>query len=274
MTFRPPIALLLLGSALLLLGSGCQMEERVISSSFDDLKKLEWYDPSGGAKNQDTSGPNAARNRGYAIELGRFSGDDAYAQVYRVITDARQEAGLANLWYAATGRETIVYAGRFRDKDDAEVNAMLRTVRRAQIHGNTPFEDAKVVAISSSQRGVADKRDLRSLSGRGLYALQIGYFDRSFGNDYRKAAETAVDVLREQGEEAYYYHGPNRSLVLVNAWKRSEAFTRVGTTDRYSNAVRTVQEKHPYNVPNGKPFTAADDPGFVASQHSFLVPIR
>ena len=271
MCVRPLLLLLFL--VLGLTGPGCQMEERVISSSWDEWKKLDWYDPGDGSKNTGTQGES--RSRGFAIELDQFTGEDAYAKVYRLITNARQEAGLANLWYVSTGRGAIVYAGRFRSEDDPQAKAMLKQVREAKIAGDTPFEKAKVVAIANNRGEVMDERDLRSLSGRGLYALQIGYYDSSFGLNFRKAAETAVDVLREKGEKAYYYHGPNRSLVLVNAWTYKDAFTSVvGQQDRYSNAVRTVQEKYPHNVPNGRSFTESDDPAFVASQKSFLVPIR
>jgi hypothetical protein len=244
-----------------------------VSSSWDNWKKLEWYDASAsGDGSNEAGGP---RGRTYAIEIGRFSGDDAFQRVYRLITTARQEAGLANLWYVSSGRQAIVYAGRFRGEDDPEARAMLRVVRDAEINGDTPFEDADVVAVASNRGEVLDERDARRLAGRNIYMLQVGYYDREFGLDFRKAAETAVDVLREQGEEAYYYHGPHRSMVLVQSWTYNEAFTsQPGRGDRYSNAVRVMQEKYPHNVPNGRPFTDADDPALVASRKSFLVPIR
>ncbi|MFN3166905.1 MAG: hypothetical protein ACE37H_07560 [Phycisphaeraceae bacterium] len=260
-------------AVLVCLCPGCEMERRVVSSSWDNWKKLEWYDASASGGGSDESGPT--RGRGYAIELGRFTGDDAFQRVYRLITTARQEAGLANLWYVSSGRQAVVYAGRFRAEDDPEAEAMLRVVRNAEINGDTPFEDANVVAVANNRGEVLDERDARRLAGRNIYMLQVGYYDRAFGLDFRKAAETAVDVLREQGEEAYYYHGPHRSMVLVGSWTYREAFTsQPGQQDRYSNAVRVMQEKYTHNVPNGRPFTDADDPAVVASQRSFLVPIR
>lgn len=251
-----------------LCGSGCEMERRVTHSTWDQWKQWEWYDAS--ASSEDTRGSNGQANRGYAIELARFEGDGRQAKIYRTITDARQKAGLANLWYTETG----VYAGRFRNDDSSEAKAMLRQVRSAEINDDTPFEDALIVRLTGARSQVNDPLDLRSLSGRGLYTLQIGYYDTRFGNDYRKAAETAVKVLREQDEEAYYYHGPNRSLILIEAWTYGQAFTRTGQVDRYSNLVRLTQEKHPQNVPNGQPFSEDDDPEYVASQRSFMVPIR
>ncbi len=256
-----------------LLAMGCKMEERVVSSTWDQYKQWEWYEPPRSETGQNSAG--GASNRGYAIELGRFTGEGAFGEVYRLMTSAREEAGLANLWYTSSGTQAKVFAGRFAKPDSPEAKSTLSMVRSAKINGKTPFEDVKIVSVTGDRSEVLDKHDLRSLSGRGLYTLQIGYYDTAFGPDFRKAAETAVNVLREQGQEAYYYHGPNRSSILINAWTYGQAFTQtIGTQDRYSFAVRAAQEKHPYNVPNGKSFTQDDDPAFVASQKSFLVPIR
>lgn len=270
-TLRVPLTLLLL-SALLMVG--CEMERRVVSKSgwtrmFEDS---EWNDS--GTRGSDTEA-TSRNNRGYSIELGRYSGARAYHGVHKLMQTARQDAGLGNLWYATVGTETTVYMGRFTDDGSKEAKAALRQVRNAQVDGEELFAKAKIVKLVASDRGeVLDPRDLRTLKGKGLYTLQIGYYDGNYGPDFRRAAETAVDVLRDQDVEAFYYHGPHRSMVLINAWTHREAFTLVGTTDRYSNAVRLTQEKYPYNVPNGKSFDANDDPEFVRSQHSFLVPIR
>ncbi len=270
MPFPNPQRVLVL-LAVLASASGCELERTVIHDPWDQFRQWEWYSESGTVEGTQ-AGPNRKR---YAIQLGSFRGADAFGRVYRLITTARQKAGLADLWYTSTGQEAVVYAGRFADPEGADARAALRRIRAAEIDGETVFEDAEVVAVAGNRNEVLDPRDLRTLSGRGLYALQIGYYDGSFGPDFRKAAETAVDVLRERGEEAYFYHGPNRSSVLINAWTHAEAFTSVvGRADRYSNTVRTVQERYPHNVPNGRPFTASDDPEYVRSQHSFLVPIR
>ena len=257
-----------------LLAAGCEMERRVIKQSgwTRMFMESEWYD--GPAKGSDGSAATHRHNRGYAIELGRYSGAEAYHGVHKLMQAARQEAGLANLWYSTLGNETTVYLGRFKDEDSKEAKAALRQVRDAEVDGKALFAKAKIVKLNAARGEVLDPRDLRSLKGKGLYTLQIGYYDSAYGPDFRRAAETAVDVLRDKGEEAYYYHGPNRSMVLLNAWTYAEAFTLQGQVDRYSNAVRLMQETYPHNVPNGRPFGPDDDPEYVKSQRSFLVPIR
>lgn len=256
-----------------LMAVGC-LERRVVKrSGWNQMfMESEWYD--GPAKGSDGSQATNRNNRGYAIELGRYSGAEAFHGVHSLMQTARQDAGLANLWYATVGTETTVYLGRFTEEDSKEAKDALRKVQDAEVNGQAVFTKAKIVKLNANRGDALDPRDLRSLKGRGLFTLQIGYYDASYGPDFRRAAETAVDVLREQDEKAFYYHGPHRSMVLVNAWTRAEAFTLVGQVDRYSNAVRLAQEKYPYNVPNGEPFGPDDDPEYVKSQRSFLVPIR
>ena len=268
-----PSFLILTTFLVLLGGVGCEMERTVTyRNPWNDMfRQSDWYDGSSG------SGSGSARsgNKGYAVELGRFSGPSALQQSARLIQSARTEAGLAELWYSSNAAQTTVYAGRFRDPQSDEAQAVLRAARAAKINGEQPFEKSNLVSLGAARAEVLDPRDLRSLSGRGLFTLQIGYYDRNYGLDYRKAAEDRVDELRASGQDAYYFHGPYRSLILLNRYTRSEAFfSQPGQMDRYSNTVRADQERHPHNVPNGKPFTEKDDPEFVKSQTSFLVPIK
>lgn len=269
---KPHILLVLLTLSALL-AVGC-MERRVVSRSGWNkmFMESEWYE--GPARGSDNAQATRRNNRGYAIELGRYTGAQAFHGVHGLMQTARQEAGLANLWYATANGDITVYMGRFKEDDSSEAKAALRKVRAAEVDGKELFEKAKIVKLGTERGEVLDPRDLRSLKGKGLFSLQIGHYDGTYGPDFRRAAETAVDVLRDNGEDAYYYHGPHRSMVLLNAWTRAEAFTLEGTVDRYSNQVRMTQEKHPHNVPNGEPFGPGDDPEYVKSQHSFLVPIR
>jgi len=264
--------LLVLTLAMTLTGLGCQYETRV-RSTWDSWRQLEWADNKPQSK-ASGSGSAATTDRGYAVELARFEGDSSYSQAYQFVTATRQQTDLAQLWHSTSNGITTLYAGRFPDRDSDDAKAMLRQARSAKVNGSRPFEDAKIVKLTRAEGQVLDPRDLRTLKGKQLYTLQIGYFDRTYGSNYRRAAETAVDVLREQGEQAYYYHGPNRSMVLLNAWNYQQAFTLQGSVDRYSNLVRAVQEKYPFNVPNGQTPNDSADPNSREDSRSFLVPIR
>lgn len=271
---RPPLPTAVVCLLLLSL-VGCEMERRVVSQNpwREMFTQSEWYDPEASGGGGDAA--QAQSNERFAVQLAQYTGPQSVSDAAKLVAKARVQTNLADLWYASDAGQATVYAGRFRDPDADPARRTLRLARDIEIDGETPFEDAKLVSLSGGGTENYDPRDLRSLSGKGLYTLQVGYYDQQYGEDFRKAAEDKVDQLRDQGEDAYYYHGPRRSLILINAWTREEAFlSQPGQMDRYSNAVRAAQKKYPHNIPNGEPFTDEDDPEFVKTQHSFLVPIR
>jgi len=248
-----PVVLLLLSAVVV---GGCAQERVVRRSPWEQMfMDSDLYDVSSSRtavaieRNPTTQG-----TQNFAVQLGRYTGGDAL-DAYRL---AREQCGLANIWYSGSGVEMAVYAGRFHRPDSAEAEAVLTQVRAAEFNGQNPFAEAQIVSVNTSGGQVLDPNDLRSLRGRGLYTLQIGFYDNTYGSNFRSAAEAVVAELREQGKEAYYHHGPRRSMILLNSYTYAEAFSRQGQIDRYSNAVRVLQESYPYNLPNGHSFSSSD----------------
>ncbi|MDX1565257.1 MAG: hypothetical protein R3236_07625 [Phycisphaeraceae bacterium] len=112
------------------------------------------------------------------------------------------------------------------------------------------------------------KHDLRTAPEGTYYTLQIAHYENPDNPaERRKRAEEYAQQLREQGEQAFYYHGPNMSLVTVGAFK--DAVLRVGSvsrrgdgskrltvptpTTRYSPEVEELQAKYPHHLHNGRP---------------------
>ena len=90
--------------------------------------------------------------------------------------------------------------------------------------------------------------DLRRFSNMSAYSLQIAVFDAGAGGDFRDQAELYAKSLREKGEEAYFYHGPHRSMVTVGVFSAND-FEQGGT---YGARIRAVQERFPYHTVNGE----------------------
>lgn len=266
-----PIPLLLI--VLLVFGAGCEMETRVLNStwtdSFGDIADPKPLDQP----DLDPNDPRVRSPQGYAVELTRFTGTDATGNAVALTSRLREHAGLADLWYTEGSVASTVYAGRFRDPRDERALAMLREVRAAQLDGGRPFAQAKLVPLSGSGTGEAVYNELDLRNYRGSITLQIGFYDTNYGPNYRAAAEQAVATLRAEGDEAYFYHGPNRSLVTVGLFTRGEALVPNGNTEMYSPAVRLLQERFPYNTMNGLTFERREN-GIGGVQESFLVPVR
>jgi hypothetical protein len=64
--------------------------------------------------------------------------------------------------------------------------------------------------------------------------------------EIRKAAEGAVKALREQGDQAFYFHGPERSMVTVGLFPTAE-----------DAAIRAIQKRFPSHMINGQLTTNA-----------------
>jgi hypothetical protein len=212
----------------------------------------------------DESSPQAAKHRpgeaapdGYAIFLANFEGGDrqskADAYVRRVVSQTR----FPDVWVKAVGNRVVVYRGRYSDPLQSAAVQDLDQTRLALVDGDNAFATAAIVPLGEGFEAVTGRYDLRQHSG--MYSLQIGYFDEQYGPDFRKAAEKAVDRFREQGEDAFYYHGPNISMITIGLYTiddvQQEVTKQADGTDViqpvYSERVLEVQRRYPFNVPNG-----------------------
>lgn len=251
--------------------AGCMSEPQRVSSTWDPFRD-QLGDPAPPPQNADRNDPRVVSPRGYAVELARFSGPDAAARAFELTARLREQANLADLWYADGPNLSTVYLGRFRDPRSDTARVAIKRAREAELDGLTPFAKAEMVPLSGGDTASLPELDLRNHTGQ--YALQIGYYDLGYGTAFRRAAEDQAQKLRDQGHDAYYYHGPNRSLIAMGPYTYEEAFVRVGQTDTYTAAVLAAQREFPYNVRNGVGPTADFTAEELGLRPSFLVLVR
>ncbi len=245
--------------------AGCEPEIRVVRSSWDNFPA----DP----KPSQTRTPRATRDpaggQGWAIELMSFTGPQRHHEAMRMSERLREEAGLGDVWIEDTGDTARLYHGRFASATDPQLRSAVNKIKRIELDGAKPFADSRVVPLLGQGRVIADPFDLRQFVG--YYSLQIGFYDQSYGDNFREAAEQAVRALREDGHEAYYYHGPFRSIITVGLFTYDEAFVNAGTYDTYSPAVRELQKQFPYNLGNGVTLIQKENGKVIGEQKSSLV---
>ena len=124
-----------------------------------------------------------------------------------------------------------------------------------------------------------DPLDLYQFAGDDLMTLQIGYYDEQYGEDFREAAELAAKELREQGDQAFYYHGPNRSLLTVGLFGQEDLVQhttpgqdgRIFVQTQYSQRVVELQKKYPHNLGNGLTLLQKQGGKDIGAQLSSLV---
>ena len=258
---------ILFGLALLLMLAGCEMETRVIRSSWDSLpadpKPRQGQNP----RNEPYQDP--AGGQGWAIQVTRFSGPTRHDQARELVEQLRNQTHLDDFWIEDQGNTATVYQGRFQKASDPAIRTALANVQKIELDGLRPFVGSQLVPLVGGGRLITDPYDLRQFIG--YYSLQIGFYDEAFGKDFRQAAEQAVRVLREEGYEAYYYHGPYRSLVTIGVFSYEQAFVNAGTHDTYAPQVLELQKKFPYNLGNGVTLIQKEGGINIGEQKSSLI---
>lgn len=236
---------ILIGLALLLAVAGCEPEVRVVRSTWDSFPA----DPKPSQSKNPKARQAPAGEQGWAIQIVQISGPTRHDEAMELIDRLRSTSSLANLWIEDLGNIATVYHGRYSKASDPAIRNDLTKVQRVKLDGGRPFAKSKLVPLVGGGQVITGPYDLRQFIG--YYSLQIGFYDEAFGKDFREAAEQAIRVLREDGHEAYYYHGPFRSIIAIGVFSYDQAFVNAGTYDTYAPQIRELQKKFPYNLGNG-----------------------
>lgn len=218
--------------------------------------------------------PGKSERTTWAILLGAFGGPGADQQAATLAALAAQQGRLTGAFVERRGEGFAALYGAYDDPGSPQARKDLAAARAVEIAGSRPFESAILAApVVRGVAGGAPEFDLRN--ARQLYSgkkakvtLQIGMYGRFDGRapsaaeiaESRKAAEDAVRVLREQGEQAFYYHTAERSTVTVGLF-----------TDDRDPAIAEVQKRFPFNMLNGQTTTNAKAGPGSKGQNSFTV---
>ena len=220
--------------------------------------------------------PATARiqRRGWAILMGEFDGHHHRRDAEHLLRKLALEAYVPALWIRSGDTQSQVLRGIYLSTDAAQID--LDKTRTVIINGSQPYQKAQLVSLSNDGVSTDNPYDLKIHSGS--LSLQIGFFDENYGAEFRQAAVTMVEELRRQGDEAYFYHGPNMSMVTVGLFVEKDRIQRTlkGTGGRqiiatqYSARVQELRSRYPYNFANGNTFTSTNEGGDTTDE-SFLV---
>ncbi|MFI4881949.1 MAG: hypothetical protein ACIAQU_05125 [Phycisphaerales bacterium JB064] len=205
------------------------------------------------------SGPSAREEGKWTIVLATFRGPDAMEAAQFAQARVASEAGLTNTRIEQRGEAILLTLGRFDGPQAPQAQAELDRVRAIEMRDINPFTQALLTPPEPAS-GTNPQYDLRNVARNYgsdyVYTLQIGSYGRDDGRaptdadraDARKAAEQAVAVFRSEGEQAFYYHGPNFSSVTVGLFRADEVDPQTGLR---SPAYYDLEAKFPYNLFNG-----------------------
>jgi hypothetical protein len=154
------------------------------------------------------------------------------------------QTGSSN-WYVLHGEgQSTLYYGfykTFNDPAQPEEKSRAQADRLSvsqlrDSNGDMPFSGCGFVPLSSPDPDAPPEWDLRHAPG--YWALQIAAYQGS--PDRKRAAVDAVRAARAQGIEAYYYHGPSVSSVLIGTWPRQAVKEQDQTEARTDDPSKTI----------------------------------
>ena len=217
----------------------------------------------------------------WTIVLAAFRGEEAAQGAQFALARVVDEGRLKSARVERRGEAYLLTYGRFDGPSDPRVAAELKRVQELEMRGIKPFERALLTPPEPAGGRVPeyDLSQARAFYGSGyVYTLQIGVYGRDDGRppsdsdraEARRAAEEAVAVLRSEGEQAFYYHGPNFSSVTVGLFREDEVDPQTGMR---SAPFYGLQAKFPYNLLNGAQRTVRLSGSRAQPQRSALVAI-
>lgn len=233
----------------------------------------------------------------WTIVLASFRGEQRAEQAVTALEAARA-AGLGDALVDRRGEATIVSVGRFDDPSGEAALARLKLVRELRVAGVRPYLGAffappggmalsgsrpeyNLASAARAERARAEAAGEKAPELR--YTLQVAVYGRDDLNrdpteaelaESRKAAEEAAVRLRREGERAYYFHGPRRSMVTIGLWSDDD-LASASTRDRPGrdeNAeLTTLRKRFPHNLYNGAGLMEKSRQGTQRLQPSVLV---
>jgi len=201
----------------------------------------------------------------WSIVIVAFTGDSQAELASLGLVKARTEGGLPGAYAEKRDRATVIAYGRYESADDPQARADLEMIRSLKIDGGTPFATALLTPPAPQHlAGSLPDLDLRNAKrifgkNKAIYTLQVAIYGRADRSpaakeeiaEYRKAAEEAAVILRRDGELAFYYHAPERSMVTVGVFNEDD-YDPVSRPGIEGFGLMQAREKHPLNLLNGQ----------------------
>ncbi|MCL4221463.1 MAG: hypothetical protein KJZ65_08830 [Phycisphaerales bacterium] len=205
--------------------------------------------------------PTSSGQKGWTIIL--LSVDDA-ARADNMLDQVRTTGRLPDAFKMERNGRHVVAVGSYDDPAQRIAQLELQRVRGIEIDGAKPYEHAFLAPPPGDlSRGSIPEYDLRNArkqyGKKAVYTLQVAVYAREDDqkpteadlNQFRAAAEKAATSLRQGGELAFYYHGPNRSMVTVGIFGEEDVKVARGITTE-SARLQLTRDRHPLNLRNGR----------------------
>lgn len=200
----------------------------------------------------------------WSIVLGVYE-PTARARAQESLDWIRSVGGLSEARLERRGSGLVVAYGIYQGADDPEAQADLQRLRATVVDGTRPYAGAMLAPpileqASTGRNSQWDLAAVKSTQGpEALYTLQVGMYGRTDGAEasardvaeFRASAEKAVAEMRGRGEEAYYFHSPQRSTVTIGVFGQAD-YDPLNLPGYRSPALQRAWDAYPHNLFNGQ----------------------
>lgn len=209
-------------------------------------------DSAGVFDNPTASARGRAAQSGWTIVLATFNGPDARVDAAEALPAIQQGSGFTGLFVEHRRRGSFVASGRYASETDPVAIADLERFRSFERNGVRPFGRAFLAPPVGGAEGSRPEINLlraKEVFGRDArYTLQVAVYESSDRRESMRAAEEAAYIYRQDGELAFYYHGPTKSMVTIGVFSDRDIDVEAGIESAELTALRL---RHPRNLFNG-----------------------
>jgi len=205
---------------------------------------------------------NTVAKSDWSIVIAGFNRETEGDAAATALDKVRNQGNLTDAYLEERGKAIVVAYGKYDSANSPAAKRDIDRIRGIEINKGYPFAGALLAPpLYEALAGTNPEFDLRNAKARfgkdALYTLQVGIYTRADGaeptgkelGELRAAAEKAVNELRRQGDQAFYYHGPRRSMVTVGIFTNKDYDAADAT--RQSPQLVLLRQKYPYNLENG-----------------------
>ncbi len=193
-----------------------------------------------------------AEAAGWTIVVATFAGEDGLVRAAADLPAMQSGAGLPGLFVEERKRGACIAYGRYESPTQEEARRDLERLRAVEVRGVRPFGRAFLAPPPTASMGAMPELSLaqakRQYGEEALYTLQVAVYETENRAEAQREAEKAAFILRQEGELAFYHHGPLRSMVTIGVF--GEADIDVETMSE-SPEIVALRGRYPYNLYNG-----------------------
>lgn len=194
----------------------------------------------------------------YTIMLDAFQGKEHIQQAQHYKAQTEQQAGWSEVFVVTKANCSELYWGKYKSIKAAQPN-LKRAHNWATKYGHKPYVKALVMKLPGRDFGPPEF-NLANTTG-GVYTVLVATFYDVPEANYTGRRGFAVEYckqLRQEGHDAYFYHGQTNSIVAIGLFPKesvTESKANAGTvTETYikDERIKAILKQFPYLAENGR----------------------